>query len=137
MSWTRCMSQTEREPVMDELAAAASSRSEEAGTLLRGFSASSRYVLMFMAQHGDIPVTVEWLRRRLFRLPGEPRRDQRFVRRTMRRLRSEIEQIDPVPNRACLIRDRDGYHLNRDNPIVVALLVEVQTRVERNTLWSD
>lgn len=92
---------------------------------------------MLMARHGDTPVTVEWLIGRLFHPPGDPQRDQRFVRRTMRRLRKEIEQIDPTQNEASLIRDRDGYHLNRDNPIVVMLLVEVQARVERNTLWSD
>jgi hypothetical protein len=88
-------------------------------------------------RENDIPVTSEWLARRLHTLPPDNPRVQRFVRRQMRRFRADLRKIAPEHEQEWLIRDRFGYRLNRENPYVQVLIAEVQACLEDGMSWAD
>jgi hypothetical protein len=116
---------------LDEGEPADCSASAPSSLLIGNLSARSRHILAAMVRAGDCSATPEWLAERLFSqaVDRQEKRVQRYVRRSMRQLRGEMGRIDPVPGRETLIRDRTGYRLNHDNPVVAALIKEVQANL--------
>jgi hypothetical protein len=114
-----------------------SAQPEASLRLQRHLRPGSRYILVMVMREDDIPVTSEWLARRLHILPPDNPRVQRFVRRQMRQFRADLQKIAPVHEQEWLIRDRFGYRLNRENPYVQVLIAEVQACLQDGMSWAD